>query len=816
MMIKKILAAVSAVAIMGTSAAYNGVQFSLFRSYAAGTEEQVTEGGVMISVIAPGCKLPEGLNAKLVEVRGEEKTVLSEWDPASTDIQTISKLSLSDDVSYKLIIGNIPKNYYLPEETDIILENSEHTDKIVICGFDISTYPGTGSSFVKTKEPQFTRRLLSFGSNSKSLSSAFDKDLIEEAYIKDDKGFRYINAFSDSKSSLVLPDGHYTAYVKPANGYRFVKHNSEGELAVISLSSMTSDWYADHAADYFDHDFSKGIGFNVKDGESDRRTEFYIEKVPTAENSCSAAISVIDEDTGKPLEGCVIRLKDDSLSSPSLTWITGEQPMEFDDLRSLDKTYEVDVKYLPAYYKSETDHSLSFSEFGEHKDIVIKAKRTVSEEEAAKLKKAELPKEDPVPVDSKHCAVTIAAYDLNTFLPPKKLTALLIKRANDESKTKTELASWNVGEEPVKTFTDIEFDPNATYYLSFPMEMNSYNNDGSIELDFKKGGDTDKIAVPLYESYMYGNVDADCCICTQKDSATSYGSVYNYSSKDFPLASYGIYDDNGYRYCYASGLASYQLGLGALPDGEYTFRVTPKDGYRILQKGSEYMCVSSLREKFSLEALEQNYEKSVNGIRFKVENGLLKEKVIILIEEAPTAETACSANISVVDEASGEPVNDVKLKFVCSKNSSYSYSWNTTDVPVMKYDNLLYLNSKYKVSVKGAPEGYEYSDQSYEFSFTEYGQNEDLVIKLKKNDPLGDVNSDGRINAVDASTVLTYYANVSTNKEGGFTDAQVKAADIDKNDTINAVDASHILSYYAYTSTAKEDIMPIEDYLKNY
>jgi hypothetical protein len=227
------------------------------------------------------------------------------------------------------------------------------------------------------------------------------------------------------------------------------------------------------------------------------------------------------------------------------------------------------------------------------------------------------------------------------------------------------------------------------------------------------------------------------------------------------------------------------------------------------------MCVSSLREKFSLEALEQNYEKSVNGIRFKVENGLLKEKVIILIEEAPTAETACSANISVVDEASGEPVNDVKLKFVCSKNSSYSYSWNTTDVPVMKYDNLLYLNSKYKVSVKGAPEGYEYSDQSYEFSFTEYGQNEDLVIKLKKNDPLGDVNSDGRINAVDASTVLTYYANVSTNKEGGFTDAQVKAADIDKNDTINAVDASHILSYYAYTSTAKEDIMPIEDYLKN-
>ncbi|WP_295090691.1 leucine-rich repeat protein [Ruminococcus sp.] len=79
---------------------------------------------------------------------------------------------------------------------------------------------------------------------------------------------------------------------------------------------------------------------------------------------------------------------------------------------------------------------------------------------------------------------------------------------------------------------------------------------------------------------------------------------------------------------------------------------------------------------------------------------------------------------------------------------------------------------------------------------------------------VGDVNNDGKVNAVDASTVLTYYANISTNKDGGFTEAQKKAADLDNNGDVNAVDASYILSYYAYTSTTKEEIMPVEEYMK--
>ena len=94
----------------------------------------------------------------------------------------------------------------------------------------------------------------------------------------------------------------------------------------------------------------------------------------------------------------------------------------------------------------------------------------------------------------------------------------------------------------------------------------------------------------------------------------------------------------------------------------------------------------------------------------------------------------------------------------------------------------------------------------------ECGYNFKSLGKAPNN--LGDVNNDGNINAVDASAVLSYYANISTNKEGSFTDSQKNAADINHDGLINAVDASCILSYYAYVSTTKDEIMNIENYLK--
>ena len=91
----------------------------------------------------------------------------------------------------------------------------------------------------------------------------------------------------------------------------------------------------------------------------------------------------------------------------------------------------------------------------------------------------------------------------------------------------------------------------------------------------------------------------------------------------------------------------------------------------------------------------------------------------------------------------------------------------------------------------------------------DYGEGNNLPVI-----PLGDVNFDGNVNAIDASIVLAYYAEISTGKEGSISPEQISAANIDGNSKIDAVDASNILAYYAYASTTKDDIISLEEYFK--
>lgn len=79
------------------------------------------------------------------------------------------------------------------------------------------------------------------------------------------------------------------------------------------------------------------------------------------------------------------------------------------------------------------------------------------------------------------------------------------------------------------------------------------------------------------------------------------------------------------------------------------------------------------------------------------------------------------------------------------------------------------------------------------------------------NYKLGDVNFDGTVNALDASLVLTAYANTATGKDSGFNDIQKIVGDVNKDNEINALDASNILGYYAYTATGGDK--SFEDFL---
>lgn len=68
---------------------------------------------------------------------------------------------------------------------------------------------------------------------------------------------------------------------------------------------------------------------------------------------------------------------------------------------------------------------------------------------------------------------------------------------------------------------------------------------------------------------------------------------------------------------------------------------------------------------------------------------------------------------------------------------------------------------------------------------------------------LGDVNSDNMVEASDASSVLSYYANVSVGNTDNFSEYQKMCADIDRNGIINSSDASLILAYYSMLLTSE-------------
>lgn len=99
----------------------------------------------------------------------------------------------------------------------------------------------------------------------------------------------------------------------------------------------------------------------------------------------------------------------------------------------------------------------------------------------------------------------------------------------------------------------------------------------------------------------------------------------------------------------------------------------------------------------------------------------------------------------------------------------------------------------------------EYANK-YNFSFI------DLAAAVPPSS--GDPNGDGRINAVDASEILSVYARTSTDKTKPKGE-ELEYGDVDRNDAVNAVDASYVLSYYAYTSAnSSETKMSFGEFMK--
>ena len=78
---------------------------------------------------------------------------------------------------------------------------------------------------------------------------------------------------------------------------------------------------------------------------------------------------------------------------------------------------------------------------------------------------------------------------------------------------------------------------------------------------------------------------------------------------------------------------------------------------------------------------------------------------------------------------------------------------------------------------------------------------------------LGDIDGNGIVDAVDASKVLAYYAQLATSQAESISEAVLKAADVNGDGFVDAVDASTILAYYAYASTETDNVLSLSEFL---
>lgn len=92
-------------------------------------------------------------------------------------------------------------------------------------------------------------------------------------------------------------------------------------------------------------------------------------------------------------------------------------------------------------------------------------------------------------------------------------------------------------------------------------------------------------------------------------------------------------------------------------------------------------------------------------------------------------------------------------------------------------------------------------DNGESATFTPEVKEQKIVVSDR---PMGDVNNDSIIDAVDASLVLSEYASLSTEQGSTFSTEEKYSANINMDEFIDAVDATAILGYYAYISTGGE------------
>ncbi|MDO4864080.1 MAG: dockerin type I domain-containing protein, partial [Ruminococcus sp.] len=231
-----------------------------------------------------------------------------------------------------------------------------------------------------------------------------------------------------------------------------------------------------------------------------------------------------------------------------------------------------------------------------------------------------------------------------------------------------------------------------------------------------------------------------------------------------------------------------------VPEGMWQVRVS-KEGYK--DAASEWLPVLPVQTGININLMSTSAPKIevldafANGVELRM-------------TEYIDGKTATSDNIYLLD-SKGERIN-CKIRLVRSETNDTDYS-----------DRLLLISDKENIarSELHITDGLlSYSGVAAEA----VTQKIDEVKAIMLEDPepdyvLGDVNSDGKVDAKDASLILVAYSKVSTGGEDGFTEQQRLSAEVNGDGRIDAKDASSILAYYAMVSTATGDVPTLKDFI---
>ena len=204
-----------------------------------------------------------------------------------------------------------------------------------------------------------------------------------------------------------------------------------------------------------------------------------------------------------------------------------------------------------------------------------------------------------------------------------------------------------------------------------------------------------------------------------------------------------------------------------------------------------------------------------------VENNIIEEKKEVKPKEQEVEKTDINKNkttkvqvknvqynnngiltITLDKETSNEPKISVRInkeiknaKFISKENNKYTYKVDYNEFDITTYGEItITIDSNNEINDFSKTIGY-LNEWRIKETYEEAYYNK-----------LGDLNKDGKINAVDASLALTIYSKTISHEPLTQEEQdQLTRADMDNDGRVNSIDASLILDYYANKSTSWED-----------